>query len=250
MIYCFWKNNRGCAGIPLCACPVDQPGEVAAEVVLFSAQDAGSLFPDFSAGEKVVLPGSFSARSLFSAVVVAQAAKIMRTINLFGSSLLFADGLIGEAMRIALPADIRKETVIARVSPGIEPAEQAAADGEELDPFAPGFIDTLKAMSGGEGFTTVIVASPVPELVGKAMGCAGVLGEVTLLLPILGKVSVDLTATVNFKSLIIRGRSIFSGLENLAARDIAGATEKINFLSSRLQAGKEESGLEIIAKQK
>ncbi len=249
MIYCLWKNAPDGEGIPLCACSGNNPDELVAEVSLFPIGGSDSILLDSAAGEKVALPGSFSARSIFSAVILAQAVKVVNSINLSGSILLFSDGLIGEAVRSALPEDILVKTVVARVSPLIEKSGPVEANGNELNPFAIGFIDSLKAMTEGKGFANVILASPIPELVKKALGCAGILGEVSLLLPILGKVSVDLTATVNFKSLIIRARSFFSGLGNLTDRDIAASVSKIDSLLPQMQAGEEESGLEIVSKR-
>lgn len=74
-----------------------------------------------------------------------------------------------------------------------------------LDRAAPGFVDRLKILTGGRGFENVIVLSRDPEAVKSALGAAAVFGDIYLLFPPTGQVAVDLTATVNFKSLRIHG---------------------------------------------
>lgn len=83
-----------------------------------------------------------------------------------------------------------------------------------LDRAAPGFVDRMKILTGGRGFENVIVLSRDPAAVRQALGAAAVFGDVYLLLPPSGKVAVDLTATVNFKSLRIHGRDITRNAES------------------------------------
>ncbi len=77
-----------------------------------------------------------------------------------------------------------------------------------IDRAAPGLVDRLKILTGGRGFEIVIVLSRDPEAVKLALGAAAVFGDIYLLFASAGQVAVDLTATVNFKSLRIHGRDI------------------------------------------
>lgn len=246
MIYCCWKSSVG--NISLFSCPSDQVDGLVNEVVLFPAAESDSraleAFPDFGTGAKVRLTGSFAAGRVFTAIILAQANKAVKSLPGPGRILLFAEGLIGESVRVALPEEARDGMVVARV---LKPGESPASAEGELDPFSPGFVDILKAITEGEGFSSVILASSQPELVKTAMGCAGVLGRVSFLLPIEDRVLVDLTATLNFKSLIVQGRSIFAGLEYLLAQDIEEAEQRIDSISARFAVGGEASGLEIVS---
>ena len=247
MIYCLWKNTPGAYGVPFCAYPVDNSDDSATEVTLFPAVNSAiwksSELPAPIVGQQVVLSGAFSARQLFTAVILAQAGKIVSALNPSSRVLLFSEGLIGEAVRSALPQHLIDDAVIVRI-----PADEKSREleGSELDPYAPGFIDSLKAMTMGKGFPNVILVSSRPEMVRKAMGCAGVLGRVFFLLPIREKVSVDLTATVNYKSIILRGQNFFSGLETLTAENISKAIGQIVSLPVHFLAGEPESGMAII----
>ncbi len=91
-----------------------------------------------------------------------------------------------------------------------EPRRMAASLGEFpperlLDRSKPDFIDRVKVITGGKGFENVLVLSREPETVKTALGVSAVLGDIHLLVPPSGKVAVDLTATINFKSLKIHG---------------------------------------------
>lgn len=244
MIFALWENISGDIEVPICASPVDNADDPASRVILFpreeKASDVPGLPPDPASGRLVVLSSAFPARLLLSAVVLAQAVKVVDSLSLPSNVLVFSEGLIGEAVRLTLSANAMNKVVVVRVG-----GEGGGTKGDELDPFAPGFIDSLKTITGGQGFPAVVLASARPELVKKALGCAGVFGQVFFLLPIGGKVSVDLTATVNFKSLILRGRDFFVDLATLTGTDIEAAVLKADSLPVQLRAGMAESGLKI-----
>ena len=247
MIHCFWENFPGGARIPICACPVEDPGGEAAEVLLFPAGGydlEGSVsLPDPAAGNAVALSEPCPVSRLFPAVVLAQADAIIKALELSPRVLLFAEGLVGEAIRAALAGAPEVETVVARIP--LEGRSPEAGVGE-LDPCDPGFTDSLKAMTGGEGFTQVILASSRPEMVRRALGSAAVLGRVYFLLPAGGRASVDLTATVNFKSLILRGWNFFSGLEKLTASEVEEAMESAGSLSPVPESGAGGIGFAVV----
>jgi len=70
---------------------------------------------------------------------------------------------------------------------------------------APDFVDRVKVLTGGKGFENAVVQSSDPKAFKLALGVSSVLGDIYFLVPPSDKVSVDLTATINFKSLRVHG---------------------------------------------
>jgi len=70
-----------------------------------------------------------------------------------------------------------------------------------LDRKSPGFINRLKLMTEGKGFEKILVIDPDPEALRRALGAAGVFGEVILAVGPSGPVTCDLQDTINYKSL-------------------------------------------------
>jgi len=77
-----------------------------------------------------------------------------------------------------------------------------------LDSLSVGFIDKIKIITKGSGFHRVLVMNDDPLSVKQALGAAALFGDIYLLLPISQEVVIDLTATINFKSLRIHGKNL------------------------------------------
>lgn len=77
-----------------------------------------------------------------------------------------------------------------------------------LNPATMDFIDNVKIITHGKGFNRMMVMDDDPVMVKMALGVAAVLGDIYLLLPVPEEVIIDLTATINFKSLRIHGINI------------------------------------------
>lgn len=69
----------------------------------------------------------------------------------------------------------------------------------------PDFIDRVKVLTGGRGFTNVIVLVADPEAVKFALGVAAVLGTVFLPVGPGGPTEVDLHNTIHYKNLRVVG---------------------------------------------
>ena len=111
------------------------------------------------------------------------------------------------------------DTVLPIISNGVYESIEVAVRGKIengldfppdriLDPAAVDFVDNVKILTGGDGFSRVVVLDDDPETIKQALGVGAVFSDIYLLMPLSEKVSADLTATINFKSLRIHGYSI------------------------------------------
>ena len=77
-----------------------------------------------------------------------------------------------------------------------------------LDPLSVDFIDKIKIITKGSGFHRVLLMNDDPSSVKQALGAAALFGDIYLLLPVTKNVVIDLTVTINFKSLRIYSNNL------------------------------------------
>lgn len=142
-------------------------------------------------------------------------------------ALLFSDGALGLAIQAAWPLKASGPLVIAVFTPAQRERARTIGGGEVLEGSDPGFVDRLKMATEGKGFETVLVASRRGLSIRMALGAAGVLGRVFLLLPASEPARVDLHSTINYKGLTVEGVEIFGGSSTVIDEELQSVVKAI-----------------------
>ena len=163
-------------------------------------------------------------------VILAGAVRLLSLVD-FGSDdriIIFSQGVIGLLFQWVLIERGLKNMVIAVDTETQRLRAESLNGGIILGVREIGFIDRLKIETKDEGFSKVVVASNQSESVKMALGCAGVFGEIYLLSSVIGSVNADLNASINYKSLVVKGHNFINHLCDLTEEDILVAIAKIS----------------------
>jgi len=163
-------------------------------------------------------------------VILAGAIRLLSSVHSDSDDriIIFSQGLIGLLFQWALIERGLKNMVIAVDTETQQARAEGLNGGIILDVREIGFIDRLKIETKDEGFSKVVVASNQSESVKMALGCAGVFGEIYLLSSVIGSVNADLNASINYKSLVVKGHNFINHLCDLTEEDILVAIAKIS----------------------